>query len=383
MSGETAATFFPVAYSDGALSSNDAINSQLFSTAKFLRDYLQYRNRLAQQNKPWFLGSDNQLITGDLPSVLQSEVFQLNIVKAELTDSSSLSLISQMQSSLSKMAAMASDLSQKIGLAVSAESGFTNEPDSKKLNEIPESFSNAFSVLYALESDARAYGSLVLQLKNKISTDTSLSVEEKSQFVSFADSPQELSVIGSKGIGDWVILSQETEQSVQRLFADAKSKSFLDSAKLELEKRIQRNAAFSAVFSADPVFLKSTGYPSLKIALDDLQSPQNRPYWKNQEQVGMAIQQFDAAVRLLDGEEFELSLVASQKAKRAVELAKKDGFLEEETDSLDTNALINIAIVVLLGLIVLFFLKNRQKIVGAIVSESGSNETDLYAWQRK
>lgn len=381
LSGEGVATYFPISYADKSLSTNQAVNAQLFSTVQFLRDYLAYRNKLAQQNKQFFVGRDNQLIIGNLSSALASEVFELNIIKSELVGKQQQSLIGDMQSSLNHMATVSADLSQKIGVAVDAESTFTNEPSSGTLESIRDSFSNAFSQLYELEGQARLYDDKVSQLKSLIAN-SSLSSDKKTQFIALATAPPALKTIGSNSIGNWVILSQETEQSIVRILAKAKSKVFLDSMQQELEKRIKRNQAFSEIFSPDADFSKKTGYPSLKMAMDDLQSAEKKALWQNQEQLLVAIEQYGAAGRLLDSEEFDLSLVASQKAKRAAEIVQRDGFVEEPPQGPDVSMYVNIAIVALLLLIVIYFLKNRQKILGAVVSEQEPSEVSKYGWPK-
>lgn len=381
LSGEGVATYFPVSFADKRLSDNQAVNAQLFSTVQFLRDYLAYRNKLAQQNKQFFVGRDNQLIIGNLSSSLASEVFELNIIKSELPGQQQQSLIGEMQSSLNRMATVSADLSQKIGVAVDAESTFTNEPGSSNLESIRDSFSAAFSQLYELEEDARSYDDKVSQLKSQIAN-SSLSSDKKTQFIALATAPPALKTIGSNSIGNWVILSQETEQSIAQILNKAKSKVFLDSAQQELEKRVKRNQAFSAIFSSDPDFSKKTGFPSLKMAMDDLQSAEKKPLWENREQLAVAVDQYLAAGRLLDSEEFDLSLVASQKAKRAAEIVKRDGFVPEQPQGPDASMYVNIAIVAMVLLIVIYFLKNRQKIIGAVVSEEEPSEGNKYGWPK-
>lgn len=381
LAGEDVATFFPVSYADKMLSVNEAVNSQLFSTAHFLRGYLTYRNKQAAQSKPWFVGLANQRIIGDLSNDLESEVFELNIIKAEVSASTTQTQIAQMQSLLNRMASTSLDLSEKIGLAVEAEAGFTNEPDSSHMHDISESFSSVFDGLVVLEADARTYQGFVSSLKSKLSTDSSLSTEKKSQFVAFADAPKALFTIGSTSIGDWVLIFQATSQQVDSLVLAANSKTFLDSAQAELQNRIKQNAAYSAIFGNDSDFSSKTGYPSLKLALDDLQSPENKPYWKNREQFNVAVEQFNSANRLLNAQEFELSLVAAQKAKLAAGIVKKDGFVSEEATGFDYAALVNVIIVLVLLLIVVFFLKNRDKIVGSVFQPQEA-PVDKYGWQR-
>lgn len=383
LAGEGVATFFPVLFADKSLSNNKAVNSQLFSTGMFLRDYLVYRNTIAQQNKRWFMGRDSELIIGELANNLQSEVFELNIIKARLSVPISVSGISEMQESLSRMASLSSDLSNKISVAIDAEASFTVEPDTSDLESIQKSFNDAFSVLFELEAEARDYDGLVSNLQGVIANDDALSVSEKNQFVALAEAPSALFTIGSASIGNWVIAVQETSQRISQILTNAKSKVFLDSAQLELEKRVKRSLAFSAIYSFDKDFSEKTDYPSLKVALDDLQSPANKDYWENQGQLQLAIEQFVNAVNFLNGEEFESSLIATQKSKRAVELVVLDGFFEAEPASFDTTALISVFVIVLLLVIVLYFLRNRQKIVGAVFSQPGEEEVDVYGWQKK
>jgi hypothetical protein len=380
LSGEGVATYFPVSFADKSLSTNTAVNNQLFSTVQFLRDYLAYRNKLAQQNKSFFISRGNQLIVGNLASDLSSAVFELNVIKSELPGQQQQSLITSMQSSLNHMSGVSTDLSQKIGAGVDAESSFTNEPDSKDLESINNSFSAAFAQLYALEEEARAYETKVSQLKGFIAN-SSLSPDTKTQFIARASAPPGLKTIGGNLIGDWVILSQETEQSIAQLLSKAKSKVFLDSMQQELEKRIERNRAYAAIFSPDQDFSKKTGYASLKMAMDDLQSVEKKSLWQNQAQLAVAIEQYQSAGRLLDSEEFDLSMVATQKAKLAAVNVKKDGFVPEETDSFDWSMAINIAIVAVILLAVVYFLKNRNRIIGAVASEE-PQQVDKYGWPK-
>ncbi|MBU0636194.1 hypothetical protein KKE06_04175 [Candidatus Micrarchaeota archaeon] len=383
LAGEGAVTFFPVSFADKTLSENEAINSQLFSTAKFLRDYLEYRNSIALQNKRWFMGRDNELIIGDLSFELESEVFELNLIKEELSVPISVSGIMDMQESLSQMSSLAAELSQKISTASGAEASFTVDPTTSDITNIQDSFDDAFIVLFALEQEARVYSELVSNLKSVISSDDDLSVSEKNQFVTLADAPPALFTIGSTSIGNWVIIAQETQQQITQLLNGAQSKVFLDGAKLELERRKQQNQAFSAIYAVDEDFSDKTDYPSLQVAMNDLQSPTKMDFWENQSQLAIAIEKYANAVRFLGNEEFDLSLIETQKTKNAVELVVQDGLIGNELPPFDYSMIINILIIILILVIVMFALKNRQQLTGTVISKPEGEEIDVYGWQKK
>lgn len=381
VAGESVATFFPVSAAKEELSSNDAVNNQLFSVSKFLRDYLVYRNTQAQKGARWFVGRDNVLILSQLADDLRSEKNQLNIVKERLAVSESVSHIGKMQQALERMSVLASDLSEETDAAVDAEASFTTTPSSSNLQSVPDSFASVFETLAALSEEARVYRDDVLNLKQVIGS-SNLDLGDQTQLSALADAPRSLFSIGSAPIGNWVVSMQDNKDFVAGLLVEARSKSFLDSAKAELEKRVKRGTAFQALYDADPDFSSDTDYPSLAVAINDLQSVDKKDFWQNQEQLQVAITQFNEAERLMNTESFDLSLVATQRAKRAVALVIADGFVPENQSEIDFSNLINILILVLIAAIILLAIKNRDKILGS-GAPATQEETGMgYGWRK-
>ena len=377
------ATFFPVFFGDKAVSVNDGINRELFSTARFLREYLPYKNQV-QTNKTWFIGSDNAFIISKLVDDLQSAQFSLNNLKYELDKAGVSNDIDSMKASLNQMADTAGHLSGDISASLTTESDFLLEPTTDNDSSIKDSFAVAFDSLLELEGLAREYREMENDLKTTISTSEKLAAFERNNLIPLASAPPSLYTIGSKPIGNWVIIANENRQSVNTIYSQSKALPFLDSAVLEFKKRNELNETYQGIFGTDPEFSASSGSPSLKLALDDLQLPDKKTLWKNQEQLRTALLQYQSAVDLLNSEEFELSKVATQKSKTATLNVLADGFLAEETNEFDPQSLFNVAVIGFVLVILVYALKNRGNIMGAI-SGSGTNETEMdpYGWNKK
>lgn len=385
IAGQNLATFFPISFGDKTLSVNEGINRELYATARFLRGYLNYRQQLSSQNKSWIVDSGNALILTDLASQLKKAKFSMFNLKTELERVGETSDIDAMQGRLSQMAEVATELGDNINSALATESDFLFEPNTADISGIKDSFGTVYDSLLQLEALAREYQDMETDLKTKISTSTKLSASERNNLIPLASAPPGLYTIGSKPIGNWVIATNENKQTLESLFNQAKSLSFLDGAVLEFKKRVKQNETYQGIFGVDPEFSQSSGSESLKLAIDDIQLPEKKTLWKNQEQLQAALTQYQAAVDLLNAEEFELSQVATQQAKSAVLSVIADGFVIEKTDSFNPQDLVNIGIIGFILVILVYALKNRGNIMNAISSGGQAKETefDPYGWQKK
>lgn len=378
--GTDVATFIPVLASETTVSTQKAVNDQLFSTAQFLRSYLNYKNGLAAKNTKWFLASDNQLIISDLSTGLNDAIYRLNIVKTDY--SAGAADITAMQNQLVSMSQSASDLSQAIFEFVQAESQFVAEPDTAKISSVPDAQKAANEKLFALESEARDYQTKVSNLKLKISKST-LPADKKSNYIKLIDPPASLYTIGSTSIGNWVILANEAQTQVQGIYTQAKSKDFLDSSTTGLDERVAQDRAYSALFGLDDDFKTKTRYPSLDTAIKDITSDDKKNTWVNTDQLQQAADNFQKASDAFDSRQFDVAVTLAAKAKTNVQRVISDGTIDPTPPDTTYENLLNVAIVVLVLVIVLYFLKNRNKIVGAITPASNSETgVDLNAWKK-
>lgn len=384
IAGADLTTFFPVSFADKTVSVNEGVNRELFATARFLRGYLPYRNQ-SRTNKSWFIGSDNAFIISNLSSDLKSSQFQLNNLKSELDSVGETSDIDSMQAALSQMADVATALGDNISAAVTTENDFLENPSTATVASIKEKFGVAYDSLFQLESLARQYQEMENELKTKISGSAKLTAAERNNLIPLASAPQSLYTIGSKNIGNWVITANENKQSVETIFNQSKSLSFLDTAVSEFNKRLRQNETYQGIFGVDPEFSAASGSPSLKLAIDDLQLPEKKSLWKNRGELQTALTQYQSAVDLLNSEEFELSKIAAQKAKSAVLNVIADGFVEEQPTGINPQDLINAAIIGFILVILVYALKNRGNIMTAISSggENKETELDFYGWNKK
>ncbi|GEM_PF-2504794 len=380
ISGSEVATFIPVYVSEKKLSDNRAVNEALFSTAQFLRSYILYKSNLASQNKRWFLGPDNSLILSRLSRDLKDELFTLNIVKADFAQGKE--QIELMQSQLSEMSDTADQLSDAVFGFVETESEFVSAAGTSDLALIRDSAFNAFDILFELESQASAYQSEVSALKLDISQ-SNLPADKKNNFINLVDPPPELFTLGSTSIGNWVIASQEARSLILAQYNLAKSKSFLDAAWAEFSSRVARNAAYAEIYGSDEPFREKAGYSSLDAAIRDMALPGNAAQWQNQEKLAQALSDFDKSVRAFENQQFDVAIALAQQSKRAAERVVAAGVIPPKADGFNPEQWINVAIIVLLIVIVLYFVRNRSHIMGAFAKSSGEESVDLDNWKKR
>jgi len=377
--GTDVVTFIPIHINEKTVSQNQAVNEQLFSTANFLRSYLTYKNSLASQNKKWFLGSDNQLIIENLSTSLKDSVYRLNIVKSEFPEGSADS--AKMQTNLNSMASSAATLSQSIFEFLQTESEFVSAPDTGKTAAIKDQQAATTELLLLLETQAREYKSQVSALKLKISN-SNLPADKKNNFTKLVDPPEELYTIGSTSIGNWVILSNEALAQVQSIYTSSKSKTFLEDASNAFTVRNNQNATYAVLFGLDNELKTKTPYPTLETAIKDIASEQKKSTWTNQDQLQEAYTNWQNASEAYDNKQYDLAKTLGQKSKKAVLRVIADGTVEIEPDPINWDLLMNALIAGFILIILLYFVKNRNKIIGAIAQPAPEEGVDLNAWKR-
>ncbi len=377
--GTDVVTFIPIPFTEKKVSENQPVNDQLYSTAFFLRSYLTYKNSLATQNKKWFLGSDNQLILEQLATSLNDGIYRLNIVKSDLPQNAT--EITSMQADLAEMSSQADGLSDAIFEFVQTENQFVAEPDTKNLSSIKEQQAVANQRLFELEAQARAYKSKAESLKLAISKAT-LTADKKNNFIRLADPPADLYTIGSTSIGNWVILANDAQTQVANIYNQSKSKSFLEEAAKAFVTRNNQNNTFNVLWGIDEEFKKKTPYPTLDTAIRDITSDEKKLTWANQEQLQEAYSNWQRAVEAFDQSQYETAALLANKSKRAVERVISSGTIEEEPNPVNYGTLLNIAIIVLILVIVFYFVKNRDKILGTGQTANPDQGVDLDAWKK-
>ncbi|MDO8625478.1 MAG: hypothetical protein Q7R47_05325 [Candidatus Diapherotrites archaeon] len=379
--GTDVATFIPIPLSELSVSDSQPVNEQLYSTAQFLRSYLIYKNGLAAQNKKWFLGSDNQLIIADLATGLTDSIYRLNIVKSDFSEGAN--DITTMQNQLSSMSQTSGELSQAIFEFVQAENQFVSEPDTGKISAIQDHQQAANEKLFGLETQARDYQSKVLNLKLKISKST-LPADKKNNYIKLVDAPPALYTIGSTSIGNWVILANESQTQVQGLYTQAKSKDFLDTSNEGFSERNNQNKTYAALFGLDDDFKTKTRYASLDTAIKDITAEDKKNTWKNQEQLQLAADNWQKAIDAYNNRQYDIATALAAKSKNNVQRVIADGLIDQTPPNPAYQNLITIAIGVVVLIILLYFLKNRGKIIGALArpQESADPGVEVNAWKR-
>ncbi len=374
LSGQSAVTYFPVKEKVKALSTNRAVNRELFKTADILRELSIEKERVSQNTSvDWLFTQTYVLLFDNLSRSLGNEVFQLNTIASSVNDSQTNSKVGILKSALESMSERAARLSLLITDGMRAESSFQSQPSMLRANDLKEKFEEFFSELSLLNDDALAYRSEINSLKDLIST-SSADDATKTRLISLADPPAEFNTIGN-----YLLDASEISSAVESVFSRVNAK--IDALLNVFDQRIKRNDAYTALFGSNSDVLSKTDNKFLteNDLVEFVLSTQNRPYWKQKALLHSVESNWLQAKRNFNDQEYDDAKLAAQSALNAALKIYNGGVIDTNSSQplLSDQTIFQIVTALVVLLVLLFAYNNRKKIFQFVNQSQEGKEVDI------
>ena len=359
ISGDSLTGFVPVSVESPEIPKGNTVRKELVETAYYLRSHSRIKG-LALQQDLWIFSSLNSKRMNELATQLQSESsLDLTTVGSELQDFPELlNTLEKIRSDIEIIQPKAQALSSDILDAVAFENAFYNNPDTATLDTLKEKFSAIFSQIKALESDKTTYILDIDELVQGIAQ-TNLPIETKKSLGALANPPsREINYLSSLANS-----STTLEEQLLQAFDDALSRS--QTLVENLETRIRRNTAYLILYGQDTEIIDNTNQSTLYSLVNMILSDDYSSYWKNQEEKVFLSDNWQKAEAYFENGSFETAITFAEKSKDNALAVYSEG-LEEPEPMLDTDFLITMAVLIIILLIILYIIKNREKLTSLV-----------------
>ncbi|MBS3063788.1 MAG: hypothetical protein J4203_08070 [Candidatus Diapherotrites archaeon] len=375
---EEPTTYFAVGTVEKKLVADKFVNRQLFKTADVLREFLLEKERASKNPQvKWIVTGSYARIFESLARMLSDEAFELNTIASTANDPKVSDEISSLKASLAVMSDLAENVSAQIDEAASFESDFTTQPDTAKTDEFKKKFDAVFGYLFQLEDKALEYRSRVSELKRQISV-SDAEADAKSYMIKLAEPPQNFNEIGNMAIAGTGL-----KDVVDKIFVRVNSR--LDNFLNEFGVRQEMSKAYLLLYGASPEAAKLGNYKDLRSAVNYVLTPENKAVWADQAGVLKLEENWRNAENAYKKGDYVKAQIYAGEAVKLIKGIQKKGVLVVQQPPLLSDQLLQQAIMALAGLLVLvFLLKNREKIGGFFRPEQNqSGERLELGWKNE
>ena len=369
LNGNTLTGFIPVYDKTSSLPDSEIAKRELIKTAYVLRNEKQLAENSSRQGL-WLFDASNVKFFSDLSQDLKNEKIDLTTIKTSLVDFPLLQdEVDDLVDQLDEMWPLADDLSRSLLETSSFESDFFVNPDTNALKDLEDHFEDSFKLMAELEAERSKYLADLDSLRQAIAL-TDLPLETKQGLNSLANVPTSLQQFGSK-----TILAVDLEEKLKAIFNGAAAN--VDSLVLDLSTRVRRNNAMQALYGTDNELLEKTGQASLEQLMTLLLNEDYFFIWNNQGDLANAKEDWDKAKGFYEAGSFEQSENNAASSKNYALKVYSAGTKEPE-QPFDTDLLFTGVVLLIIAVIIIYALKNREKISGLVSGEK--EESELNDW---
>ena len=371
LNGNTLTGFIPVYDKTSSLPDSELAKRELIKTAYVLRYYLQTKNSITYQRKEyWLFNADTIKYFNDLSNDLEREKIDLTTVKATLNDYPDLQAdVDLLQEKLDELQPLLKEINDALLEESSFEDSFITKPDTNSLSEFEKKFQTAFDLILQLDKKRSDYLFELKILMNNIG-ETTLPLETRQGLNSLANVPNSFQELGSIAS-----LSVRLNEKINAIFNGAAAN--VDSLVLDLSTRERRNNAMQALYGADDEILEKTGQTSLEQLIALLLNEDYFFMWNNQEDLANAKEDWDRAKGFYEAGSFEHAENNAESSKEFALDVYAAGTKEPE-QPFDTDFLFTGVVLLIIVIIIIYALKNRDKISGLVSGEK--KEDELNDW---
>jgi hypothetical protein len=372
LSSDSLTGFAPVLDSSSPeLPDSKIARRELIKTAYVLR-YEQKLDTSSRQQQTWLFDAASAKFFNDLSMDLKNERVDLTTVKASLGDYPGLqSQVDSLNEQLEDIYPLAGEISDSLQASNAFNASYVAGPDTNRLREFQDSFQAVFDLVAGLDALRAVYLQDLDALRQAIAV-TDLPFETKQGLNSLANIPNSFQQFSSKSDNAIYL-----EEKLAEVFDNAFAK--VDGLVSDLETREVRNTAFQALFGRDDEILEETGEGSLGNLFGVLLDEQYIFLWNEQEDLAKAQEDWEKAKAFYEAGSFDQAEDYAIRAKKPA-LKVFEGGLSQEEPVFDPTFLFGGAILLIVLLIVLYLLRNRDKIADLVSSRE--EEVQLHEWEK-
>lgn len=365
-------TLFAIDEAKGELSRDRGANRLIFRTSALLRNYNLTKKEISDRKNVWLVTTEYSKKFGSLATMLQDETSDLTIIKTTINRSAVSQDISAMSSKLVSMGILCTGISRAIDEALAFESEFSSEADSAKYEELKNRLGNVFSRVSDLDEIAISYREDISKLKQVISSEESLSPDNKSLLINTANAPAEFD-----GIGSYATTAVQLQSSIESIYSNIQRN--VDSYLNEFEDRIKRNDSYAILYEENAGLKGKTGYlTSLDNARIYILDKDRVEGWQEKEAVSLLSSYWGLAKDYFDKRNYGKAKEYGEKAIKEAIIVYEGGLANSESQPLlSTDTIIKIVIVLVVLLAGLFAWNNRGKIMSSFGGGKDKEELEL------
>lgn len=352
---------------------------QLFTAFKFYESYSEFKESL--KNTPsaeWFISKGR--IAQQLADGLNDERNDLIIVDSQLDDSAMHSLITQLKTKLTVLSTDTLLFSDSLKEANDFEVSFLHEPFVGGGKQLKDQLVDIFEQVQSLNEGFSEYNTDIDNLKILIGARDDLSIESKRSLQNVLDPPNDFSKVG-----EWAYYSSDFKNSVEGVYEN--SLSTANDEVTAFEERLEKAAAFEVLYIENQA-IKNEFEENFSInqAVEFILADPNISKWNAQSLISGMQSDWDTAERFFSRNDFDKAENYAKRAKnKAIEIHKQ-GMREEGTSegpSINTDLLFGGGLAIIILLIVLVLIRNREKFSSFLGKEveEGEESVDVYEWK--
>ncbi|MCX6799265.1 MAG: hypothetical protein NTW59_04185 [Candidatus Diapherotrites archaeon] len=374
LNGSNLATFVPVKDDkQPALAAGALARRELIKTAYVLR-YEQSLHDSGAQQGLWLFDATNVKFFSDLGGDLKNERVDLTTIGASLGEYPLLQdETDALKAQLEDLYPLAEEISKELLDTIAFESDFVGSPDTNKLNSFHEKFDGCFDLMDDLEDGRKDYSADLDKLSQAIAL-TSLPIETKQSLNRLAAVPTSFQQFGSKAT-----IATDLRQKIGKVFADASAN--VDAMVEDLVTREKRNTAYQALYGSSDELLGKTGQNSLNALISLLQSEDNIYRWSEQGKLADAQENWAKAVSFYSTGKYQFVQQYADKARTAG-LAVYEAGIPEEPSPINTDLLFTGIAALIAVVIIIYAVRNREKLKGLIERGGGEGEVRVYDFEK-
>lgn len=324
---------------------------------------LVQRLGVVKNSTQWLVSLTTANKLEELANALENEIFDVDVVVNGIESPNSSTLRSNISGLKSKLSTMSSELkeaSMQIRELVQDETQLFNvEIDTEKALGLESDYLGVYDTIASVKDKASEYDGVVAQFKNSIAQLDDVEAQTKTQLIGLL-SPLASNQSITGAIAPYASISADNQQRVSTEYASLAAKTTNYTA--ELEKRVARVQAYTAIYSEDASFKSQTTYSTLEQAAKTILSEQNKPQWKNQSEVNKFSTLWAQVQDQFKKFQYTTALETAAKAKTSARIIKRDGIRVEKEEPFNLSSAIITALALILGgFAVILILKNVAK----------------------
>jgi len=380
ISGGGIAGFLPIKDAKKAddleLAKGEVARKRLIQTAHYLRLYDKLKADFSAQGS-WVLKNTDMDYFNALSNDLKNEKIDLTTIGSELEGYSALQIMAaDLRDQLDELYPLASDIAGSMNDFKAEEADFFSKPDTNALKGFVGSLDDLFELVDRFSAKRQSYLSDLDELRQGIAQ-TALSVDSKRSLNSLATVPQRMLEVSSR-----ITSLLNLQETMDEAYATALSQA--DNFVSDLGVREKRSSAWIAIYGFDSEIVEQTqtqGIDSLNSLVGLILGDGYIYKWNEQALVLKLQENWSKATAYYENGSFDSAESFAEKSKGNALDVFNAGLSQPKT-SINTDLLVTAAVLLIAVLIILYVLRNRDRLSSLVSHEEEEEEVPLHEWEK-